>query len=325
MKKATFLLLYTKNKQQDFRWRLKTQNFYFFDKSQSVQKNICDFSCFLKKSIIFVKKIKNMNLNIKNRIFIALFIISISISGFSQESKLKHFEFYSKSLGEIRKLTIYIPENFNSNNSYNVVFCTDGQLINEQYKNKLDSLFKTDIVSPLVIIGINSNEKTITNSIFEYRNFEYIENQSSDDSDLNTRFKRHLNFFVKEIDEYIEKELNLKINNKYFYGVSNGADFGVSLSIYYPDLFSKYILYSMAGQNYKNLKWNSNKYPFFIIRCGNEEPEPFINASKNLSKYLAKKHYTHIFDIYNGGHNREKWMNLFIKDLEKLENNNTKF
>jgi enterochelin esterase-like enzyme len=239
----------------------------------------------------------------------------------SQESKLEHFIFYSKSLGEAREITVYFPENFVAENSYNVVFCTDGQFINQQYKHRLDSVFNIKMVNPFVIIGVNSNEKQIPNSSLEYRNFEYIEdfeNNSSDSSDLSSRFKKHLIFFVNEVDEYIKEVLKLKTYNKYFYGVSNGAGFGVSLSKYYPELFSKYILYSMAGANYKNLKWSTDKYPFFIIRCGNEEPNPFIESSRELSKYLSKKHYQHLFEIYNGGHNREDWMNLFIKDIERL-------
>jgi enterochelin esterase-like enzyme len=237
---------------------------------------------------------------------------------FGQESKLEHFTFYSKSLGELREITVYYPQNFTEEYSYNVIFCTDGQFIDEKYKYKLDSVFETKAVTPFVVVGVNSNEKQIPNSVFEYRNFEYIENNPSDNSDLNTRFKRHLTFFVSEVDEYVKNELKLKVDNKYFYGVSNGAGFGVSMSKYYPDLFSKYILYSMAGENYKNLKWNTNQYPFFIIRCGDKEPEPFIEGSKNLSKYLTKKHSKHLFEIFSGGHKREEWLNLFIEDVQRL-------
>jgi enterochelin esterase-like enzyme len=235
-----------------------------------------------------------------------------------QESKIEHFTFYSKSLEEHRKITVYFPENFRSENNYNAIFCTDGQFINEEYKNKLDSIFVTKNRTPFVIIGINSNEKEVLNSYFEYRNFEYLENMLSDDPDLSSRFERHMNFFVYEVDEYIKDTLQLRINSKFFYGVSNGAAFGISISKQYPELFSKYILYSIAGGNYKNLKWNSDKYPFFIIRYGRNEPKQLIKNNKAFSKHLSRNHYQHIFKSYNGGHNREDWLNLFIKDIEKL-------
>jgi rhodanese-related sulfurtransferase/enterochelin esterase-like enzyme len=235
--------------------------------------------------------------------------------------KLEHFTFYSKSLKEPRELTVYFPENFTEEKSYNVIFCTDGQFINEQYKRKLDSLFNTKTVNPFVIIGVNSNERMVPNSQFGYRNYEYIENMGNfpnDDSTLNFRFKRHLDFFVNEVDKYVKEKLKLKTGNKYFYGVSNGAGFGITMSKYYPELFSKYIIYSTGGESYENLKWDPEKYPFFIIRCGDKEPEPLIESSKKLSEFLSGRHYEHIFEIYNGGHKREDWMNLFIRDLGKL-------
>jgi len=235
-----------------------------------------------------------------------------------QESIIKNFIFYSKSLDESRSLTVYFPENFNLENYYNVIICTDGQLINELYKYKLDSIFSNNRISPFVIIGVNSNERIVQNSYLEYRNFEYLENMQSDDSDLNSRFERHLNFFVNEVNEYIKEELNLKINSKFFYGVSNGAAFGVSIAKYYHELFSKYILYSMAGENYKNLKRNHSKYPFFIIRYGNNEAKSLIKNNKKFSKYLTAKRYQHIMKSYKGGHNREDWLNLFIMDIENL-------
>ena len=257
------------------------------------------------------------------QVIFLFFTFFTNILGFSQpnESKLEHFEIYSKSLEELRELTVYLPANFNSENHYNVVFCTDGQLINEQYKQKLDSIISNKIVSPFVIIGVHSNEKQVANSHFGYRNYEYLENRisgGSDDPDLNTRFERHKNFFVNEVDTFINEELNLKISGKYFYGVSNGAGFGVSLSKFYPELFSKYILYSMAGGYYENLEWNSGKYPFFIIRFGDQEFVSLIKDNKKLSKYLSKKHYKHICESYHGGHDRAAWMEWFIKDIQKL-------
>ena len=95
----------------------------------------------------------------------------------SQESKLENFIFYSESLEEMRELTVYFPVNFNSDSSYTVVFCADGQFINEQYKNKLDSVYRTKRISPFVIIGVHSNEKETSNPYFTYRYFEYIENE----------------------------------------------------------------------------------------------------------------------------------------------------
>jgi len=249
------------------------------------------------------------------RFFLIFFCIVIYSFCHAEESRIEHFTLYSKSLGELREITVYIPENFKSENSYKTIFCTDGQFIDEKYKNKLDSIFNVKNVSPFVIIGIHSNKMEIIDSHFGYRYFEYIEDAMSDDSDLNSRFERHLDFFVNEVDQYIKEVFKLKINSKYFYGVSNGAGFGVSLSKYYPELFSKYIIYSMAGGNYKNLKWDTQNYPYFIIRYGKDELKPFKKSSREFSKYLSSKGYKHLSGIYYGGHKREDWLNQFIKDI----------
>jgi enterochelin esterase-like enzyme len=189
----------------------------------------------------------------------------------------------------------------------------------EQYKTKLDSLFSAGSVAPFVIVGTHSNEKEVPINL-SYRNYEYSESFVCKDNndDLCTRFERHLNFFVYEVDEYMREQRGLKINKRHFYGVSNGGAFGVSLAKYYPDLFSKYILYSSAGLYYKKLKWNREKYPFLIIRYGEFEIPLFIDNNVKFCKYLSKKKYQHICETFQGGHDREWWMNLFIEDLKKL-------
>ncbi|WP_407080905.1 alpha/beta hydrolase-fold protein [Empedobacter sedimenti] len=97
---------------------------------------------------------------------ILLFILFTSINLFAQKSFLEEIDFRSKYLNESRKVTIYLPENFNSKKKYNVIFCTDGQFINSDYQNKLDSLFTIKTVNPFVIIGAHSNEKDIPNTYF---------------------------------------------------------------------------------------------------------------------------------------------------------------
>lgn len=247
-----------------------------------------------------------------------LTILTIILCGFSysQESKIEQIEIDSKFLNEPRMLTLYIPENFSSSKEYGVIFCTDGQFINEQYRLKLDSLFETQMIAPFVIVGVNSNEEKLPNEVFEYRNYEYLEYLGKgQDSIKSTRFANHLDFFVKEVLDSVVKKMDLKVKNKYFYGVSNGAAFGVQLSKYYPELFSKYILYSSAGAEFDDLKWTSQEYPFFVIAYGNEEPTPLVEESKALSEHLTQNKYQHTISVFNGAHRREDWLKQFIRDI----------
>lgn len=251
---------------------------------------------------------------------IILLLILLSLSACGQHSKLDSFKIFSTALNENREISIYIPKNFNSEKEYNVIYCADGQFINKQYKNKLDNLIDSKSIEPIVIIGIHSNEKEIPDSYFEYRNYEYLESLGIGEKnpDLSNRFKNHLAFFIDEVPKEIENKYHLKVKNKYFYGVSNGAGFGISLASYHPDLFKKYILYSVAGAEYENLNWNLNEYPSLIIAYGNKENEILIENIYKFSDFLNSKGYKHILKKYEGGHKREDWLKQFTEDIKSL-------
>src|SRR5690554_8224576 len=88
-----------------------------------------------------------------------LLLIFISLTACGQKDSLESVEMYSNALDEHRNLSVYIPENFNENREYNIIDCTDGQFINKEYKNKLDSLIDSKSIEPIIIIGVHSNEK----------------------------------------------------------------------------------------------------------------------------------------------------------------------
>lgn len=250
-----------------------------------------------------------------------LLLIFISLTACGQKDSLESVEMYSNALDEHRNLSVYIPENFNENREYNIIYCTDGQFINKEYKNKLDSLIDSKSIEPIIIIGVHSNEKEIPNSYFEYRNYEYVESLGigETNSDLSNRFKNHLTFFINEVPKEIENKYHLKVKNRYFYGISNGAGFGISLASYYPDLFKKYILYSVAGAEYKNLNWDSKIYPSLVIAYGDEENENLIGNIVEFSNFLHSKDYKHTLKKYKGGHTREDWLKQFIEDIKLLK------
>lgn len=255
----------------------------------------------------------------KIKLILITFLL-ISYSAFCQDSKIIHLNIESKYLNESRELTVYLPENFKQNKKYDVIYSTDGQFINDIFKVKLDSLFSLKKLKKFIVVGVHSNEREIPNSQLQYRNYEYVERSSNTkDPELGTRFKKHIDFFVNEVGQNVQNQLQFKIKDRYFYGTSNGAGFGVSLSKYYPDMFKKYILYSVAGENYKNINWNPKHYPFFIIRYGNKEFEPLIENNLNLSRYLKEHHYKHLFSSYEGNHKREDWLNQFVRDIKLLK------
>lgn len=237
----------------------------------------------------------------------------------AQNSEIKKFSIQSNSLNETRDLTLYFPKKFSAKKKYNLIFMADGQFLNERYKSKIDSLIDNKLISEFIIVGVNSNETGIPNSYLQLRNYEYIENNDAEiGSDLYSRYRNHLEFFISEVDEYVKEYLKIKVKKRFFYGVSNGAGFGISLLDKYPNFFKSYILYSVAGANKDNLKKSNNKISNIIIRYGNQEPEPIIDYNIALAELIKSKNYKVTFSNYKGGHKRIDWLNNFIKDIQLI-------
>ena len=62
---------------------------------------------------------------------------------------------YSEALGEERTCCVYLPENFDPDQTYPVVFATDGQvLLDGGYDTLLDELIEKGTIPPLSLIHI---------------------------------------------------------------------------------------------------------------------------------------------------------------------------
>jgi len=238
-------------------------------------------------------------------------------------SKIIQKTIYSKNLDEDRELTLYLPKDYKTSEDLPVVYCTDGQLIVRSYKTELDSLIENNIIPKMIMVGVHSNERQVDNEDFQYRNYEYIQSWSdNDDTILNKLFDKHLSFFSQEIIEYVENNYNVssKSSDRVFYGTSNGAGFGVSLSASNPSLFDNYICLSMAGGYYENVNWLEDKYPYFYLAYGTKEPFPLVMAIDEFHTFLESNKYKHVFYKFDGGHDRIKWKEEFSKTITLIFN-----
>lgn len=119
--------------------------------------------------------------------------------GFTQitDSRIITDSLHSDYMNERRDFLVYLPDSFNSQKQYPVIYCTDGQeLLGKGYIVRLDSLISSKVIEPVVLIGLYSNEKTLGKST-TYRQVEYVKNFQSD-SLSKQRFENHLKFFLKE-------------------------------------------------------------------------------------------------------------------------------
>lgn len=227
---------------------------------------------------------------------------------------------FSISFGENRLLTIYLPKGFKSKRTYPVIYMADGQLLIDSYVRSIDSLIDNKVIPEIVVIGVHSNETFIPSMGLEYRNFEYLKNLRGGKDTLNLRFAKHFQFFTSEVVEYAEKNFSVssKKENRTFYGISNGSDFGVTVAQDRPDLIGNYILCSIVSGSKEPFSWTKNNCPRFFLAAGDQEDEMVQDEAKRLGEYLSKISVPFQLEFYHGGHERKKWEAQFIATLPKV-------
>jgi enterochelin esterase-like enzyme len=274
-----------------------------------------------------------MTKNIFILIIISLFIsCKSSKNTIISESLYYTDSIYSKSLSEYRKHNIYLPKGFESKKNYPIIYKTDGITIDERrfYKKTLDSLINNKIIHPIILIESYCNTKIADSTSttlgdgkkvkFQYRNFEYVKTPTTD-SLLAKRFDNHMIFFKTELISNIEKQLNQSKskNDRYFYGVSNGAGFGMSLLNKHPELIGTYLCFSTFGGDIKTNTWKKDiKYPNLYMIYGSKEPDFLKEESQIMKKvYLDSNSFTEIRS-FDGGHDYKIWNKELINLLTKL-------
>ena len=282
----------------------------------------------------------------KNNILILL-IVSLFISCNSSKnaivSESEYFtdSIYSKSLSEYRKHNIYLPKYFNSKKEYSIVYATDGLPIKENsfLKKSLDSLIENNIIKPLIFVESHCNTKIADSTSTTYgdgrkaklsfRNFEYVDNDSDTQNlkHLSNRFKNHMLYFEKEFIISIEKQFHQKKlkNDRFFYGYSNGAGFGMELLNRNTELIGTYLCFSTFGGGIKTNIWEKDvKYPNLYMIYGSKEPDFLKEESQIIQKvYLDSNSFAEIRS-FEGGHDYKIWNQELIKLLTKLFSVNNK-
>nr|WP_321222556.1 alpha/beta hydrolase-fold protein [uncultured Psychroserpens sp.] len=247
---------------------------------------------------------------------------------------------YSTSLGQYRKHNVYLPKGFTTQNNYPIIYATDGNSDLTHKKIVLDSLIDHKIIKPLILVASFANGKvadstsmTIGNGEphnLTYRYFEYVNQDFPDDNmypHLENTFKSHLTYFSEELIQHVEKKLNQTPtrNDRYFYGVSNGAGFGLSLLNIKPDLIGTYICFSPFGGDITSKTiWKLDKqYPNLYYRYATEEFFLKEDVEFLTSKYLASNSKIEVKE-FEGKHNDKFWKKEFNEIITMIFDDGTK-
>lgn len=279
----------------------------------------------------------------KNTLYLLFIISIISIATSCKSAKVvsntesKYYtdSLYSKSLSEYRKHNVYLPQNFDKKKKYAIIYATDGSLIfpEDDIKQTMDSLISNKIIKPLILIESYANRKIADSTIqtlgdgskvyMMYRNFEYTNDWGAfaKDTLLKYRFPNHMSYFKDELISDVEVKFNQKLNKKdrYFYGVSNGAGFGMSLLNKHPNTIGTYLCFSTFGGDAQTNDWKKEvDYPDLYLKYGKYEPEflkddaEFLKLKyKELNKFIA-------VEEFDGAHDWKKWKKGFYATIIKL-------
>lgn len=238
---------------------------------------------------------------------------------------------YSKALGEYRKHNVYLPKGFSTSKKYPIIYATDGGNRITDKKAVLDSLIGHKIIKSVVFIASFSNQKIADSTsgtygngkkvYLDYRNFEYVDRKPErvEDSLLVDLFNNHKSYYTEELIPQMEKKYNQKLSkeDRYFYGVSNGAGYGASMLNTHPDLIGTYLCFSTFGGDIQTNIWKEDvKYPKLYLHYGTEEFFLKDDADFLKAKYTERNLPIEIKE-YEGGHNDKFWSKEFISVIKR--------
>lgn len=253
----------------------------------------------------------------------------------AQQSLYYTDSIYSENLEEYRKHNVYLPEGFNKQKEYPIIYATDGEvnLTGSVIKATLDSLIQNKVIGPVIYIGSHANTKTIGDAVvdastgmsisMQYRNFEYVPSPGAEQymPEIKGRFENHMHYFTNELIPRVEASLGQQgiRARRYFYGTSNGAGFGANLLNADPDLIGTYICYSTLGSFATQNTWDTaTLYPDLILKYGDQEGEAFKQEAESLQNNYLKTGSSCDLEVFSGGHEERLWNKEFAKTLPEL-------
>lgn len=236
----------------------------------------------------------------------------------TQESEFNEFELKSQD-GTVRSGAIYIPQGIKSKDKLPVIYMGDGLVFKEcGFKKMIDSLIDNKQISPVVVACSFENKKTIPGYNIAFRNAEYVESLAKDDNRLAELFNNHYSYFVNEFIPYIEKNAPVSRDSKdrTYFGTSNSADFGITLSLRNQGEIAEYWCYSPVFSNIN--EYGLIEEPTIYRICwGIKEEVGNYDYFPNLMKDIRKRGGNVHTWVYNGGHDRSWWRLWFAEELKR--------
>lgn len=219
-------------------------------------------------------------------------------------------EYGSEVITGGRRVYIFTPEGWDEKDP--IIYMTDGQGI-IGYASRLDSLITSGRNIPVKLVGVASSD--------DQRYFEYVSNR---DRDI---FKRHERFFIDRVISDVEADgFN---GDRWLYGVSDGAAFGMYMAINHASLFTGVIAFSTVdyiSEIMVPIRLSKRKsYPEFIMGAGQFE-ESVIDDNRRFVQKMREYNMVVDFTEWVAGHDYYTWEQAFMEVVcEKFQAKETDF
>lgn len=246
----------------------------------------------------------------------SVFIISSCKDNGGEESSWEEISFTSKYTGDTRQAGVYLPAGYSKNKTYPVIYMPDGLVFTDgTYREALDSLIRYDVIEPVIVACSYENKMHVPGYQMAYRNAEYVELLGEQDDALKKLFDAHMDFFTKEFIPAIEKDYPVSKNreDRIFYGTSNSADFGLTLSFRNQSLFSEYWCFSPVFSDISRYGMLDEKTSYRICWGAKEEINASFDYFPSMVKDIRKRDGSVRSWVFEGGHERPIWESEFIK------------
>jgi enterochelin esterase-like enzyme len=235
----------------------------------------------------------------------------------TEESQFNEFEINCND-GTVRSGGIYLPKGISSKDKLPVIYMADGLVFKDcNFRKMIDSLMDNNSIKPVVIACSYENKMTIPDYDLAFRNAEYVETLAKNDNKLAKLFDNHYYYFVNEFIPYIEKNapVSTSAQDRIFFGTSNSADFGLTLSMRNQGLMAEYWCYSPVYSDVSEYGMLSVPTSYRICWGAKEEINMFDYFPALIKDIRKRGGQVHSW-VFNGGHDRSWWKYWFGQELE---------
>ncbi|MBI3136819.1 MAG: hypothetical protein HYZ14_19245 [Bacteroidetes bacterium] len=268
----------------------------------------------------------------------------------SLQGNITHLDWQSTCLNETRMVSIYQPPNYDSGNTYGVLFVTDD--IGAYIPYFVESLILEKKIEPLFIVGIYNRHEQPVDSVFghfnyDFRNMEFMKEEvlyrSLKDEKMKAgmqfqtpsvseavdsisepvlygivehRYERFCAFINNEVVPYMKNHYSMAEEKEQWSigGLSSGGAFMYNYSCDHPHIFGNTIVMSPAGP-FDDYDFSHAATNYFIA-AGNQEP--FIKESLNYLDIFDSLKIPYIHYTYNAGHDANMWLTFYLESLKKI-------